>query len=70
MKGEALGVVGLSPEPGAVNTFGRACKMSASNNFRKSPHRFIRFHLAILKHEQPVVGQFELDASTYRDILI
>jgi hypothetical protein len=29
--------------------------MLASNNFRKPPHRFVRIHLAIVIHEQPVV---------------
>jgi hypothetical protein len=47
--------VAISPEPGAVSALGRERKMLASNNFRKPPHRFIRIHLAIVIHEQPVV---------------
>ena len=47
--------VAISPEPGAVSALGRERKMFASNNFRKPPHRFVRIHLAIVIHEQPVV---------------
>ena len=47
--------VAISPEPGAVSALGRERKMLASNNFRKPPHRFVRIHLAIVIHEQPVV---------------
>jgi len=47
--------VAISPEPGAASALGCECKMLASNNFRKPPHRFIRFLLAIVTYEQPVV---------------
>jgi hypothetical protein len=47
--------VAISPEPGAVSALGRECKMLASINFRKSAQRFVRIHLAIVIHEQPVV---------------
>jgi len=47
--------VAISPEPGTVGPLCRERKMLASNNFRKPPHRFVRIHLAIVIHEQPVV---------------
>ena len=47
--------VAISPEPGAASALGREFKMLASNNFRKSPHRFVRIQLAVLIHEQAVV---------------
>jgi len=47
--------VAISPEASAANALGRERKILASNNFRKSPHRFVRIHSAIVIHEQPVV---------------
>ena len=55
MQREAFEEVAISVEPIAVSALGRECKILASNNVPKSPHRFIRVHLAILIHEQPVV---------------
>ncbi len=49
--------VAISPESGAVIALCRQRKMLVSNNFRKSPHRFVAIHLAIVIHEQPVVYQ-------------
>jgi hypothetical protein len=54
MKREAFGVVALSAEAGPIVVVCRHSKMFASNNFRKSLHRLIGIHLAILIHEQPV----------------
>jgi hypothetical protein len=47
--------VAISPEPGAVIALWRERKVFASNNFRRPPHWFVRIHLAIVLHEQPVV---------------
>ena len=47
--------VAISPEPGAASALGRECKMLASNNCRKAPHRFVSIHLADVIHEQPAV---------------
>jgi len=47
--------VEISPEPGAASALARECKMLVYNNFRRSPYRFIRIHLPIAIHEQPVV---------------
>lgn len=55
MKRKPFEVVAISPEPRAVSALHRKCKVSASNNVRKSPHRFVRIDLGILIHEQPVV---------------
>jgi hypothetical protein len=55
LQGQPFEEVAISPEPGAVSALGRERKVLASNNFRKPPHRFIRIHLAIVIHEQPVV---------------
>jgi len=49
--------VAISPDPSAARALRRERKMLASNNFRKPPHRFVRVHLAIVIHEQPVVDQ-------------
>ncbi len=57
MQREPFEEVAISPEPGAVSALGCECKMLASNNFRKPPHRFVGIHLAIVIHEQPVVYQ-------------
>jgi hypothetical protein len=61
---QAFDEVAISPKPDAVSALGRECKVFASNNFRKSPHRFVGVHLAIVIHEQPVVyslvGQFDI----------
>jgi hypothetical protein len=45
----------ISPESGAVIVLCRERKAFASNNFRKSPHRFVRILMAIVIHEQPAV---------------
>ena len=55
MQGPPFEKVAISPEAGAVSALGRERKMLASNSLGKSPHRFGRFHLAIVIHEQPVV---------------
>jgi hypothetical protein len=55
MQGQPFEKVAISPEGCAVSQLGGERKMFASNNFRKSPHRFIRFHSAIVINEQTVV---------------
>ena len=56
MQRQPFAEVAISPEPSAVSALGRECKMLASNNFRRSPHRrFIRIDLVIVIYEQPVV---------------
>jgi len=55
MQRQPLEEVAISAESGAVSALGRECKMAASNNFHKSPHRFVRIFLVIVIHEQPVV---------------
>ena len=55
MQGQPFGEVAISPERGPVSALGRECKILASNNFGKSAQRFVRIHLAIVIHEQPVV---------------
>jgi hypothetical protein len=47
--------VAIPPEPSAASALGRERKMLAVNNFRNSPHRFVRIQLAVLIHEQAVV---------------
>jgi hypothetical protein len=47
--------IAISPEPGALGALCRKRERFASNNFRKPPHCFIRIHLAVSIHEQPVV---------------
>jgi hypothetical protein len=46
--------VAILPESSALIVFCRECKLFASNNFRKPPHRFVRIHSEIVIHEQPV----------------
>ena len=55
MQRQPFEAVAMPPEPGAVIALCRECKLFVSNNFRKSPHCFVRIYLAILTHEQPAV---------------
>ena len=55
MQRQSFKEVAISPVPGSASALGRECEMLASNNFRKSPRRFVRIHLAIVIHQQPVI---------------
>ena len=45
----------MSPEPGAVTALRGERKILAPNHFRKSVHRFIGIHMAILICQPAVV---------------
>jgi hypothetical protein len=55
MKREAVGVVAISPEAGAETVHCGQREMRAPNHFKKSAHRLVGIHMAILIHEPLVV---------------
>jgi hypothetical protein len=55
MKREMSEAVAMTPKQGEVIALCRECRAFASNNFRTPPQLFIRFPLASIISERPVV---------------